>query len=501
MNELTLENLRTRFNLVCRFCLSDNDCFPLFLPDGNINKRLQKGIEIIMSKVDENDGLPNNICSMCLQRIEDFVDYEATCIKSYEILLKCITESTGVKNGDKQLTVEVLMVDTEQPDYIDDGDGPHFVAEEEQSAQYIEYIGTRQDSVDKHEELSTATVEVHDKRDVLETPATEIGKEVSHTSPVERESVHCITEDMNIKAINAKVVDYCYRNNRKIPIVQCMFCDGTYRGRNTLRKHLKIHYQIKNYSCSYCERTFADRTSLRLHEVRHSEKKSFKCTYCGRAYYSQIELNQHCIAKHGGRKYLCVVCSKQFPSKATLHDHSRVHQTDRPFVCSTCGKSFKRNRNLVRHFNSHQKNEIAAQSKSLERTATVAISCQYCEEVFKIPSELLEHLIQMHSQEYEQSHEGTHYCSLCQSKFNDMKDYLAHQAEHNLMVITVGEKTVYQCLDCGKQLRYRSLAEKHVQSHSTERRFQCNVSDCLKTYKFKVHLTRHMRSAHGEYQT
>ncbi|XP_053663917.1 zinc finger protein ZFP2-like [Anopheles marshallii] len=507
MVEITLENLEIRFDFVCRFCLSDADCFPVFLPDGNINNQLQKAFEIIASKVDENDGLPNNICGGCLQSIEDFVEFEANCSKSYEILMKIIHDASKIVSGNtacldfgsenqikSEHDDEIVLEDIESSQYIynDGGEIPGSLAPEDDSAVALEvdYEELLDKDGDKYENSTTPTGESTAIQ--VENVADKSENEESHTDFMDLPD-GLPSNDMYIKACNAPVMDYWYRKNRKIPIVQCMFCDKTYRGRNTLRKHLKIHFHIKNYSCPSCERTFSDRTSLRIHESRHSNTKSFKCDHCDRCYYSKAELKQHCIVKHGTRKHICEVCNKPFPSRTILQDHAQVHASERPFVCSTCGKSFKRSRNLVRHYQNHEKSKNNTAEKEPTDAGNIVTTCQYCNDEFGKPSALLEHLIQKHPDEYEQSREESRSCSICGTTFNDMEKFLLHQDKHVLLIVTAGG---YQCGKCGKQLRYRSLAEKHLQSHSTERSFQCDIADCLKRYKLKVHLTRHKRLAH-----
>uniref|UniRef100_A0A182YI27 Uncharacterized protein n=1 Tax=Anopheles stephensi TaxID=30069 RepID=A0A182YI27_ANOST len=501
------------FDLVCRFCLSDADCCPLFLPDGNINQRLQKAFEIIASKVDENDGLPNNICGVCLRNIERFVDFETDCSKSYQILMQFIEEYSAVVHDSKTHRLDCepdhQQVKSEHEDELSieglDSSVSIFNEEEESPATVpdVDQVTLEIDPV--RENQSTVTLEA----DPIEESQIEHENSIScdgndhndateDEKPPEDSAGQSITGDAYVKACNTAVLEYCYRKNRKIPIVKCMLCHKTYRGRNTLRKHLKIHFQIKNYSCPFCERTFSDRTSLRVHETRHSNTKSFKCETCDRSYYSQIELNQHRLAKHGTRNHVCTVCNKRFPTKAMLHDHALVHESERPFVCATCGKCFKRNRNLMRHCQNHERAKLVEQSKPADdQTDNIAKVCQYCELECEKPSKLLEHLAQRHPQEYEQCRDGARCCSICGAVCKDMEHYLLHQDTHALLVTTAGG---YQCVECGKQLRYRSLAEKHLQSHSTERSFQCSVTECSKNYKFKVHLIRHMRLTHPEQQ-
>uniref|UniRef100_A0A182PWC2 ZAD domain-containing protein n=1 Tax=Anopheles epiroticus TaxID=199890 RepID=A0A182PWC2_9DIPT len=213
------QNQRYRFGLHV-----DSDCLPVFLSDGNINERLQKGIEIIASKVDENDGLPNNICRMCVQSIEDFVDFEANCNRSYEILMKVISGCEYALDESKQSNVEMLTEDEETPHYIDneDEDVSNSFAEENPNTDYIElavddgcHVETLQELTNVCEESNTHAVEEsQEKNRVIET------ENQVHDTSIEQSAIPYMTEEMCDKASNATVVDYCYRNNRKIPIVQ-----------------------------------------------------------------------------------------------------------------------------------------------------------------------------------------------------------------------------------------------------------------------------------------
>uniref|UniRef100_A0AAG5DFU7 C2H2-type domain-containing protein n=1 Tax=Anopheles atroparvus TaxID=41427 RepID=A0AAG5DFU7_ANOAO len=300
---------------------------------------------------------------------------------------------------------------------------------------------------------------------------------------------------MFLEAANAKVRDWVCRGVRRIPIVECTFCNKTYRGRNTLRKHLKLHFKIKNYACQYCTRSFSDRSSLRLHEFRHSTVKAFNCNHCDRSYYSQAELKQHLVFQHEERKFVCPVCSAKFPSKTILNDHSRVHMTDRPYICNICGYSFKRNRNLTRHLLCHK--EGKPKGKVNGCMFQKSVSCQHCALLFEVPTELLDHMIDQHHQEYRRAQKGMHVCPYCNHSFDDFDKCLKHQNKHYVIPVNTEGGKIYECGECGRQLRYKSLAEKHLLSHKKNIVLDCPYEGCFKKYKHKMHYTRHIQEVHA----
>ncbi|XP_053674009.1 zinc finger protein 184-like [Anopheles nili] len=520
MKDAVFTDLGTRFYSVCRFCVSDSDCLPLFLPDGSFNEELQKAFEIIAAKVDESDGLPNNICRNCLQIIENFVDFESNCCDSYEILEQFMRNSSSVENleiseevvkqiSNDEIDIEILKEDISASDYIDDCDEELVAFDEQQKSEEIKkhmetsFLGDNSDidqnlpeEIDSENDVAIAVRRTSKSNTKQSDNDEDYKNEVTDDEKDDgKQSSNYKMDELNMNAANATVLDYFYRNNRKIPIVQCIFCNRTYRGRNTLRKHLKIHFQIKDYTCDQCPQSFSDRSSLRSHQQRHSTIKPFLCGQCPRSYYSEVQLKQHLTMKHGKRKYVCPICYKRFPSQAILDDHALVHKPERPFVCYICGNSFKRNRNLDRHLRGHEKDKISKAEETINSTQT-NISCQFCASEFDIPSKLLDHLIQSHSEAYQTIRMGVHHCPHCHTQFDDLSDCLHHQNKHYLIMLDTGKTVSYECGECGKHIKYKSLAEKHFQSHQSERSFTCSVENCSKRYKFKVHLTRHFREIH-----
>uniref|UniRef100_A0A182HY54 ZAD domain-containing protein n=1 Tax=Anopheles arabiensis TaxID=7173 RepID=A0A182HY54_ANOAR len=82
-------DLRLNFENLCRFCLSLEDCVPLFI-NSTINEILIDAADVLLPKVDENDGLPNCVCARCHHRMADFSKFEATALEVYNKLQSVI---------------------------------------------------------------------------------------------------------------------------------------------------------------------------------------------------------------------------------------------------------------------------------------------------------------------------------------------------------------------------------------------------------------------------
>ncbi|XP_058827418.1 zinc finger protein Xfin-like [Topomyia yanbarensis] len=350
-----MEQLRIleRFDFLCRFCLTEEECVLIFSNESELNPRLKKCLDVLLTKVDEDDGYPNKICENCIRCIEQFVDFETACIKSYEQLesAKCLSMEETRTDPDKHKEETILRKYTDIQ-----GLSREDISKIDNFDYQIESVFSSEEINIEHleeEQFSIIDEQIQDP-DESQDDVTEDTEE-----PSEVTSYHLSVEQQHLMdaAIETEPCGFVERGGRKIPLMTCIYCKNVYRGRNTLKKHLRIHLNIKDYQCAHCPRTFTDRSSLRIHQGRHLGK-TFECSHCGKTYFSQNELRQHLTMRHLERRYTCEICDRKFPSNTILNDHKRVHLPDRPFVCQQCGTGFKRNRNLIRHQQLHQKEEI-----------------------------------------------------------------------------------------------------------------------------------------------
>ncbi|XP_055626394.1 zinc finger protein OZF-like isoform X2 [Toxorhynchites rutilus septentrionalis] len=460
--------IQEKFDHLCRFCLSEKECIFIFNAEHELNERLFKFIDIILTKVDDADGFPNNVCSKCVDCMEKIQDFEATCLKSYNILENAKISSKKFGSGTIEEGTEHGKHQNEclLDEAISDMKNAETVyAEEEINVERLE---------DEDSELifdeDTVQPDIHDVKSELQSTSQNLSVE---------------QQRMLDAAMETRPSKFIERNGRRVPLIECTYCKNVYRGRNTLKKHLRIHLGIKDYQCNYCPRTFTDRSSLRIHQGRHVGK-SFKCPHCSKSYFSQNELRQHLTMQHLERRYVCDVCQRRFPSRTILNDHSRVHLPDRPFVCKQCGAGFKRNRNLLRHQLLHQKTGTENQH---------SWTCPLCSATKSSPTILLNHLKQNHCDEFETLSTENHRCMKCiTSAFADFREYLVHQQTH---YPPSTECKFYSCTDCDKKFKCKSSATKHLLKHSGIGSFICEKDDCGKMFKDESEYDRHQQQNHS----
>ncbi|XP_035894250.1 gastrula zinc finger protein XlCGF52.1-like isoform X1 [Anopheles stephensi] len=316
--------LRLNFAKVCRFCLSLENCVPLFI-ESTLNECLLDAVDVLVPKVDENDGLPNRVCSECHRKMVDFVQFEATALEAYGVLESVLT--THHDDGDEHC-------DDDEPDAEDVCDDPGALTSDEQLEKSMEAIPDLENiSTDNHHTVHASTESNTKSIKSLKKKACPVcGKLVSQIS----KHVQVHSEAKNFS---------------------CEHCDKRFAHRSSLQKHLNIHRNIRKYRCEYCEQCFCDRSSLRYHLAKHRGVQRFHCEPCDRPFYTSTQYKQHQSLAHRERSFRCELCGRMFLLKHHLMEHRQLHTDERSFECDVCGKRFKRERYLYVHKRQHSSHE------------------------------------------------------------------------------------------------------------------------------------------------
>lgn len=320
------EWLRLNVENVCRFCLSVENCLPLFI-EATLNECLLDAVDVLVPKVDENDGLPNCVCSECHRKMADFMQFEATALEAYTILANVLTAADQDDVADEQDAKSMLH----DPEPVTRS-GDERAAKDTESDTIIELETVPNDN---HQSVHTGADKGPKSTTTLQKkPCPVCGKLVSQLS--KHVQVHSTGKNFS-----------------------CTHCDKRFAHRSSLQKHLNIHRNIRNYRCEYCEQCFCDRSSLRYHLAKHRGVQRFRCEPCDRLFYTSTQYKQHQNLAHRERSFRCEMCGQMFLLKHHLLEHRQLHTDERSFECDVCGKRFKRERYLIvhkrQHVNKHEK--------------------------------------------------------------------------------------------------------------------------------------------------
>nr|XP_039263660.1 zinc finger protein 501-like [Styela clava] len=131
----------------------------------------------------------------------------------------------------------------------------------------------------------------------------------------------------------------------------CSICKRSFTFSGNLRRHEKIHQNIRPFKCSICGSKFTQKSHLISHQVVHSRESAqeFTCKTCGSNFTRMGNLRRHEKIHTNERLYTCFVCNKSFLEAGHLKAHYVTHTNEKPYECATCGKSYGRQGNLMRH--------------------------------------------------------------------------------------------------------------------------------------------------------
>jgi len=132
---------------------------------------------------------------------------------------------------------------------------------------------------------------------------------------------------------------------------QCDVCGFISR---SLKSHMLVHTQERNFECDFCGKKFALRASLKNHIFAHINIRPYQCQFCE---YSS--LNSHTVRKHQfvhiapSVLETCQICNRQFKTKDNLRSHMDSHNPKKIFSCDHCDKTFNNLRGLKSHVGVH----------------------------------------------------------------------------------------------------------------------------------------------------
>lgn len=86
---------------------------------------------------------------------------------------------------------------------------------------------------------------------------------------------------------------------------------------------LSVVLEEKRFECKTCKKCFVNPHKLKRHEKIHSDVKEFKCDVCNKEFVQKVHLHKH-LLQHGigEKRFKCHTCEKWFNHKISLKTHA-----------------------------------------------------------------------------------------------------------------------------------------------------------------------------------
>ncbi|XP_019871436.2 zinc finger protein 558 [Aethina tumida] len=452
-----------KLDQICRTCLREKaNLKPIF--EACVPNMLMSCASI---QVMINDGLPNQICTQCLQSVNKAYTFKQLCEKS-DMTLR---EYLQIRNI--SLPPEGLINTTEQ--FFNTSD------DLQQTSIFQDIFNdTTHSIVDNFATQNNSTV----VSDLAETV----------------QSLQIIAEQCLPESWDGDQIASCSnsmptaQNTFHFDLYKCDYCGDSFKDNWSLDEHVKSHSTDllghtldkpfpddssklfdKPFLCNICDRIFMDNKNLKKHmrevhfiidQVVNDVEKKFSCNICGRKYKHNKNLSVHLRSSHGAgaRPYRCTLCDATFALASSWHKHRLVHMDDKRHQCPVCGKKFRQSSNLNGHMKTH--------------TGDKRHVCAVCEKRFATSSSLDVHM---------RSHTGIkpYMCQSCDRCFASATELKKHSMKHT------GERP-YSCWHCGKSFSRKETRDTHVRYHTGQRPYACTI--CPKKYIAASHLRTHTKS-------
>ena len=188
------------------------------------------------------------------------------------------------------------------------------------------------------------------------------------SSTLQRNSISTTTGPNNPK----RASNNRYRN------FQCDVCGKTFKHKNNLSTHKKIHTD-QALKCTFCQKKFARPSNLKLHIRIHTNERPYQCSYCEKSFKRKQTLIDHNRIHTGEKPYQCSFCEKSFKQRIlkqiqvknlinVLTVHNRIHTGEKPYQCPICHKAFRTKSNCTKHKKTHWTSNLISVNSVIKNT-------------------------------------------------------------------------------------------------------------------------------------
>lgn len=278
-----------------------------------------------------DDGLPQQLCQSCFDKIISFQNFRIQAEKSNYILHQILQSQQIYQIHNSHTQLESNPVNTEQSNL------------DEFVNSISSNIHIDVESIVKNESLRNFVGN------------STVGGEESQSSLINIEEIQSDVEDNFINIENTEistldnVSDDHGRDDENDNDVDDELSDIVKNEINDIAKKLESQNdnEILTIPCTLQSNSLevesiqeSSNSEIRENDLFKNPNEPKECSICKKILANSTDLTKHRKENHGNKKFQCMECGNGFTTTRGLRIHLRSHTGEKPEICSICGKKF-----------------------------------------------------------------------------------------------------------------------------------------------------------------
>ncbi|KAF7394747.1 hypothetical protein HZH66_007921 [Vespula vulgaris] len=443
--------LQEKVEELCRLCaLPTSSNMLRSIYDDNIDNKINTILPLQL-EVHKYDGLPQEICHLCVHKVTLCYDLIQQFLDANSKLLMHKNE----QEEDKQTEDNLLSATLSEGSLFSGAgirDNVHLDHDDYQNLEksYHAYTPIHKNKSNIKDEKEIRNNSAHYTEHSYNLPLKNIPEKTNMLHQLDEIKIENKTKYLNIdnasNDIHHNIVKRKIDNRIKY---NCKTCNKMYNTKSELCRHNETHREENKFYCAHCPKSFRVKSLLKQHMCSHSGIRPYVCDICGASYNRRGNMGQHrkthFVIENGEPRLVkegirCSICRKKVKSLLMLKYHLAKHSGEKKaYVCTVCGKCFSTGSQLKVHQFLH--------------TGERPYTCSVCGKGFRTEAIMKQHYLALHTNDY------PHECPFCDRKFKRLQSLIVHKRTHT------GERP-YPCPICGRAFAQKGDMMKHTKIHN-----------------------------------